>query len=118
MYGSRAAESAKKKVKEVETTRKRKATDSAKHACRVGKVRQLDNETTKARKAYARHDGGVGPNDIMDDLSSDQLQHMTNLFYRSLATTQCHTSSAGQSGQSDCIASSAASSITSLQAHS
>ena len=76
-------ESAKKKAKEVETTRKRKATDSAKQARRVGKVRRLGNETTKARKAYARHDGGVGPNDIMDDLSSDQLQHMTNLFYRS-----------------------------------
>jgi len=65
-------EAAEKKAKEVKKTRKRKATDSAKQARRVGKVRWLGDETTKAHKAYARHDGGVGPKDIMDDISADQ----------------------------------------------
>ena len=40
-------------VKEVEMTRKRKDTDSAKQARRVGKVRRLGDKTTKA--CTARH---------------------------------------------------------------
>ena len=75
-------EAAQKKAKEVEKTRKRKATDSAKQARRAGKVRQLGDETTKARKAYARHDGGIGPKDIIDDISADQLKDMTQPYYR------------------------------------
>ena len=66
----------------MEKTRKRKATDSAKQARRAGKVRQLGDETTKARKAYARHDGGIGPKDIIDDISADQLKDMTQPYYR------------------------------------
>ena len=37
-------EAAEKKAKEVEKTRKRKATDSAKQARRAGKVRRLGDE--------------------------------------------------------------------------
>lgn len=66
----------------MEKTRKRKATDSAKQAGRAGKVRRLGDKTTKARKAYTRHDGGIGPKDIMDDISADQLKDMTQLYYR------------------------------------
>lgn len=38
-------------------------------------------ETSEARKAYTRHDGGISPDDIDDDISPGHLEELKQSFY-------------------------------------
>ena len=40
-----------------------------------------NGESTEARKAYSRHDGGVSPDDIDDDISPGHLEELKRSFY-------------------------------------
>ena len=55
-----------------ETDRKRKMTEQAKEKRRQSKYSRLD-ESVAARRAYSRHDDGVQPDDITDDVPPEQM---------------------------------------------
>ncbi len=67
-------------AKKVEKDRKRKATDEAKDSRRRSKFSRNDNSSA-ARKAYSRHDNGIVPTDIADDVSPEYLDEMKKGFY-------------------------------------
>ena len=72
-----AAESSAKKA---DNDRKRKATEEAKEQRRKSKYTKVDN-TAAARKAYTRHDDGIAPDDVSDDITPDYLEYMKMSFY-------------------------------------
>ena len=74
---SDAAEHASKRV---EKNRKRKATDEVKEHRRQSKYMRTDN-TPAARRAYNRYDEGISPDEVTDDLPSEQLQQLCTDFY-------------------------------------
>ena len=55
-------------AKKASYEKKRKATERVKKQRRMRKYLRK-NETAQARKAYSRHDGGLSPDDIDDDIS-------------------------------------------------
>ena len=59
---------------------KRKATEKAKAKRRSSKYVRLD-DTVAARKAYSRHDDGVLPDEISDDVSPDILEQLKKGYY-------------------------------------
>lgn len=67
-------------AKNVENDRKRKATQEAKEQRRISKYAKIDN-TAAARRAYARHDGGMAPNEVSDDVPPEFLRDMKMSFY-------------------------------------
>ena len=64
----------KRSAENVRKERKRKANEEVKQNGRARKYAR-NGETIAARKAYNRHDGGVSPDDVDDDLSP---QHLNN----------------------------------------
>ena len=72
-----AAESSAKKA---DNDRKRKATEEAKEQRRKSKYTKVDN-TAAARKAYTRHDDGIAPDNVSDDITPDYLEYMKMSFY-------------------------------------
>ena len=72
-----AAESSAKKA---DNDRKRKATEEAKEQRRKSKYTKVDN-TAAARKAYTRHNDGIAPDDVSDDITPDYLEYMKMSFY-------------------------------------
>ena len=81
-------------TKEVERCRKRKATTAAKQTRRAAKHQKLSNESVDARKAYARHDGGTAPEDIVEDISPEHLTEMKALYYKGNVYVDAHKSTA------------------------
>ena len=81
-------------TKEVERCRKRKATSAAKQTRRAAKHQKLSNESVDARKAYARHDGGTAPEDIVEDISPEHLTEMKALYYKGNVYVDAHKSTA------------------------
>ena len=75
---SDAAEQASKRV---EKNRKRKATDEVKSLRRKSKYMRTD-DTPAARRAYNRYDNGISPDEVTDDLPSEQLQQLCQDFYK------------------------------------
>ena len=67
-------------AKRVEKDRKRKATDKAKESRRRSKYIRID-DTAAARSAYSRHNGGISPQKVDDDIPSDQLEQLKASFY-------------------------------------
>ena len=67
-------------VKKVEENRKRKATDKAKEGRRKSKYIRMD-DTAAARSAYNRRDGGISPEEVDDDIPSDELERLKANFY-------------------------------------
>ena len=59
---------------------KRKATEKVKSKRRKSKYTQLQ-DTPEARRAYSRHDGGITPDDITEDLSQESLDQLKSSFY-------------------------------------
>ena len=81
-------------TKEVERCRKRKAASVAKQTRRAAKHQKLSNESVDARKAYARHDGGTAPEDIVEDISPEHLTEMKALYYKGNVYVDAHKSTA------------------------
>ena len=74
-------DTAESSAKRVEEDRKRKATEAAKESRRRSKYMRTD-DTPAARRAYSRHDNGITPDEVTDDIPSDLLQQLTDSFYR------------------------------------
>ena len=72
---------AERSATRVEKDRKRKATDKAKESRRRSKYIRID-DTAAARSAYSRHDGGISPEEVHDDIPSDQLQQLQTSYYK------------------------------------
>ena len=69
-------------ARQVEIQRKRKATGEAKTKRRQSKYSQND-DSVAARKAYSRHDNGIEPDDVCDDVSPEHLTELKNAYYNS-----------------------------------
>ena len=86
MTGSQPSETftnvAESSAKQVESQRKRKATDKAKTKRRQSKYSRTD-DSVAARQAYSRHDNGIEPEDVCDDVSPEHLTELKNTFYNS-----------------------------------
>ena len=76
IFSTAADQSAKK----VEADRKRKASEKAKESRQRSKYMQLD-DTVAARTAYNRYDRGISPEQVDDDISSDELKQLKTRFY-------------------------------------
>ena len=74
-------DAADRSAKRVETDRKRKATDEAKESRRRSKYIRVDDNSAAARSAYSRHDGGISPEEVNDDIPSEQLEQLKTSFY-------------------------------------
>ena len=74
------ANTAERLAKQLETDNKRKATEEAKAKRRRSKYATIDNGVA-ARKAYSRHDGGVLPDEVDDDISPEILKQLKQGFY-------------------------------------
>ena len=64
-----------------EKDRKRKSDEKYKESRRKRKYERRE-DTAKARKSYSRHDGGMEPEDVCEDVSPDHLQELVQTFYR------------------------------------
>lgn len=72
-------------AKRLDKDRKRKATDEAKEQRRKSKYSKIDN-TLAARKAYSRHDEGVTPDQVSEDISLRRLNELKSSFYQAKVT--------------------------------
>ena len=77
VYSNAAERSAKALSKQ----RKRKSTDKVKANRRQSKYARQDNSAA-ARKAYSRHDGGIAPDEVIEDISLESLEELKSSFYR------------------------------------
>ena len=78
---------AQRSARKVSSEKKRKAKDTVKQQRRRRKISQ-NKESNKGRKAYNRHDGGTSPDDIVTDLSPDELEEKkTETYERSVVVT-------------------------------
>ena len=68
-------------AKKVEADRKRKATDKAKESRQRSKYIRLD-DIAAARSAYNRHDGGISPEQVDDDIPTGELEQLKTSFYK------------------------------------
>ena len=68
-------------AKIVERDRKRKATEQSKETRRRSKYMRTD-DTLAARKAYSRHDNCITPDEIADDIPTEQLEQLKTSFYK------------------------------------
>ena len=73
-------DAAQSSAKKSANDRKRKATEDAKERRRRSKYTKIDN-TVAARKAYTRHDDGVIPDEVTDDIPPDYLEEMKTSYY-------------------------------------
>ena len=68
--------------KTVVNNRKRMATEKAKERRRQSKYMQID-DSDAARRAYSRHDDGILPNEVTDDIPQEHLKHLMDTYYNS-----------------------------------
>ena len=73
-------EVSQRSAKKASREKKRKAIDTVKQQRRLRKYSKC-NDSTQARKAYSRHDGGISPDDVHEDISSDHLESLKKGFY-------------------------------------
>ena len=71
---------AERSAEKLNKDNKRKATEEVKSKRRKSKYTQLQ-DTPAARRAYSRHDGGITPDDITEDLSQESLDQLKSSFY-------------------------------------
>ena len=62
-------------AKRVKKDTKRKNTEAAKESRRRSKYAQTDN-TTAACSAYSRHDNGITPEEVIDDVPPEHLEQL------------------------------------------
>ena len=68
-------------AKKASYEKKHKATERVKKQRRMRKYLQK-YETAQVRKAYSRHDGGLSPDDIDDDISPEHLAELKKGYYK------------------------------------
>ena len=68
-------------AKIINKNRKRKATPEVKEKRRRSKYATLDDNSAAARRAYSRHDDGILPEEILDDISPEELEALKSTFY-------------------------------------
>ena len=71
---------AQNSAKRVEEDRKRKATEKAKESRRRSKYARIDDNTA-ARRSYSRHDGGITPEEVTDDIPVQHLEALKDSYY-------------------------------------
>ncbi len=74
-------DSAKHSAKRLCADKKRKATEEVRKKRRMSKYNK-SQDSTAARKAYSRHDGGIAPDDIAEDISVESLEQLKSSFYQ------------------------------------
>ena len=72
-------------AKRTDNDLKRKATEEVKARRRRSKYLRMYN-TASARKAYSRHDDGIVPDEISDDVPPDYLEAMKTSYYNTQVT--------------------------------
>ena len=72
---------AQRSAKKVSSENKRKSKVTVKQQRRLRKISQK-KESGKGRRAYSRHDGGISPDDIDNDISPDHLEALITGFYK------------------------------------
>ena len=77
VYSDAMQRSAKKNSKEKEG----KAKDEVKQQRRIKKYSKKD-DSTQARQAYSRHDGGILPNKVNNDISPEHIDELKQGFYQ------------------------------------
>ena len=75
------SDTAERSAENLKRQNERKAKDEVKAKRRRSKYARRENDTVAARKAYSRHDGGVLPNEIDDDVSPELLEKLKTGFY-------------------------------------
>ena len=65
----------------VVNNRKRMATEKAKESRPQSKHMRID-DSDAARRAYSRHDEGILPIEVTNDIPQEHLKHLMNCFYR------------------------------------
>ena len=70
-----------KTAENYEKDRKRKQTEEEKERRRQSKYLRAD-DTVEARKSYSRHDGGVEPDEVSEDVSAEHLDDLKQRFYQ------------------------------------
>lgn len=78
-------DAAERSAKKLQADNKRKATEKAKSKRRKSKYTQL-HDTLAARKAYSRHDGGITPDEITEDISQESLEELKSTFFQTKVT--------------------------------
>ena len=68
-------------AKIINKNRKRKAIPEVKEKRRRSKYAKLDDNSAAARRAYSRHDDGILPEEILDDISPEELEALKSTFY-------------------------------------
>lgn len=68
-------------AKRVQKDRERKNTEAAKESRRRSKYTSTD-DTTAARSAYSRHDDGISPEEVTDDVTPELLEQLKTSYYR------------------------------------
>ena len=71
----------KQSAKKSSSEKKRKAKDEVKQQRRMKKYSRND-KSAQARKAYSRHDGGLSPDEIDEDISLEHLEELKTGFYQ------------------------------------
>ena len=74
-------DTAERSAKTLSNDKKRKATDEAKQKRRRSKYARID-DSAAARRAYSRHDGGILPHEVTEDISPESLEQLKSGFYQ------------------------------------
>ena len=69
-----------------QSDKKRKATEASKESRRRSKYVRCEN-TEQARKAYSRHDNGTCPDDIVEDVSTEYLKQLMDVYTTKVKVT-------------------------------
>ena len=76
-------DTAERSAKTLNQDRKRKNTEQAQERRRRSKYTRIEeSDTTAARTAYNRHDGGVTPDEVTQDVSPERLEELKSSFYQ------------------------------------
>ena len=67
-------------AKRVKKDTKRKNTEAAKESRQRSKYAQTD-DTAAAHSAYSRHDNGIMPEEVIDDVTPEHLEQLKTSFY-------------------------------------
>ena len=73
---------AENSAKILEQNRKRKATEEAKEKRRRSKYAKLGDDSVAARRAYSRHDDGILPDEVMDDITPEELEEKKTQWFQ------------------------------------
>lgn len=85
-----AMENEKKVLKD----RKRKSSEEAKKNRKKRKYAKSKDDSLSAKLAYSRHDDGVQPEDVMDDIPSEHLQRLKKEYYHAHVVVNKETAQA------------------------